>query len=220
MNIFIDTAVTGCNIALFDNEKILASVQEPIERGHAEMILPLYEALMKSIEKTAQDIENVYVTVGPGSFTGLRVGLSVARFIGFSLNIPVHGITSFQTFSTHVKNNQDRCVVVETKRSDFYVQMLDKDHKILNNPQSMVASDILDMLLNYPDCIITGDAVDRLMDEVSELEQVSQQQDMISVNDVVSAIQSGILKTMKPDAFYIRDADVSQPKKATSQQHS
>ncbi len=221
MNIYIDTAVKGCNIALFDQDNIWASVQESIERGHAEAILPLYEDLMQSIGKKPQDIENVYVSVGPGSFTGLRVGLSVARFIGFSLGIPVHGITSFQAFSANVKSDKDRCVVVETKRSDFYVQVFDKNYDALNDPQSVSANDVAGMLEKYPDCVITGDAVDRLMSEISNLTQEIQQQDMISIDDVIAAIQSGAIKTIKPDAFYIRDADVSQPKnKAIHQQHS
>jgi tRNA threonylcarbamoyladenosine biosynthesis protein TsaB len=221
MNIYIDTAVKGCNIALFDENNILAKVQQPIERGHAEAILPLYENLMQSIDKTSQDIENVYVNVGPGSFTGLRVGLSVARFIGFSLDVPVHGVTSFQAFSAHVKGDQSRCVVVETKRSDFYVQMFDKNHDVLSDPQSISANDVATMLVDYPDCIITGDAVDRLITEVPNLTQETQQQEMISIDDVLMAIQSGDLKTIEPNAFYIRDADVSQPKnKAIPQQHS
>ncbi len=221
MNIYIDTAVKGCNIALFDQDNILASVQKPIERGHAEAILPLYEELMKNIGKTPQDIENVYVSVGPGSFTGLRVGLSVARFIGFSLGIPVHGVTSFQAFSAHVKSDKDRCVVVETKRSDFYVQMFDKNYHTLNDPQSVSANDVAGILEKYPDCIITGDAVDRLVTEAPNLTQETQQQDMIAIDDVVMAIQSSAIKTIKPDAFYIRDADVSQPKKKIKpQQHS
>lgn len=213
MNIYIDTAVKGCNIALFDQDNILVKVQEPIERGHAEAVLPLYENLMQNIDKTSQDIENVYVNVGPGSFTGLRVGLSVARFIGFSLDVPVHGLTSFQAFSAHVKGDQNRCVVVETKRSDFYVQMFDENHDALNDPQSISANDVATMLVDYPDCIITGDAVDRLMNEIPDLKQATQQQDMIAVDDVLMAIQSHEFKTIKPDAFYIRDADVSQPKK-------
>jgi tRNA threonylcarbamoyladenosine biosynthesis protein TsaB len=221
MDIYIDTAVKGCNIALFDQGEIFAHVQEPIERGHAEAILPLYEELMQSIGKTPQDIENVYVSVGPGSFTGLRVGLSVARFIGYSLGVLVHGITSFQAFSAHVKNEQDRCVIVETKRSDYYVQMFDENHNALNDPQSISSDDVAIMLKQYPYCIITGDAVDRLMSEIPNLTQETQQQEMISIDDVVVAIQSGDIKTIEPNAFYIRDADVSQPKKKSiPQQHS
>jgi hypothetical protein len=92
---------------------------------------------------------------------------------------------------------------------------------VLSDPQSISANDVATMLVDYPDCIITGDAVDRLITEVPNLTQETQQQEMISIDDVLMAIQSGDLKTIEPNAFYIRDADVSQPKnKAIPQQHS
>lgn len=213
MNLFIDTAVKGCNIALFDQNKSLAIAQEPIERGFAERLIPLYEELMQGINKTPKDIENIYVTVGPGSFTGLRVGLTVARFIGFSCSVPVQAITTFQAFSAGVDSNKDRCVVVETKRSDFYYQMMNSKHEFIGEPQSIVSAEIERDLPNYNNCIITGDAVNRLSAEIEISSYELIQQDMINVKAVVALFQQSKLELQNPDAFYIRDVDVSKPKK-------
>lgn len=206
MFVFIDTAVRGCNVALGDENGVIAAHQEPIERGHAEQIIPIFEKLLVDSEGQPGDIKKVYVTVGPGSFTGLRVGLTTARFIGFSLGAPVKGITSFQSFSCGVSDDKNRVVLVETKRDDYYVQVLDGNHKAVTEPQCISSNDIQNFVVNHPDTIITGDAVTRFGGENGV------QQNMINLDTVVKALSANQLQTIEPDAFYIRDADVSVPK--------
>ena len=212
MNIFIDTAVRGCNVVLFDDDKILAMHQEPIERGHAEEILPIYQRLLENIEAESSDIKTVYVTVGPGSFTGLRVGLTVARFIGFSLQVPVHGITTFQCFSSGCTGQGNRAILIETKRKDFYTQILDDNHKPLSEAQSLSGDDVIN-LLQGDDVILTGDAVERFVSEFAAADYQTDPQEMFDLENIISEIQAGMLDFMAPDPFYIRDADVSQPKR-------
>ena len=203
MNILIDTSTFGCNIALFSDNKILASIQEPIERGHAETLVPLYLKLIQSINKTPQDIENIYTIVGPGSFTGLRVSLTTAQFIGFSLSKPVYGITGFQAFSAHVSGDKNRLVLIDTKRGDYYCQILDCNHKQIADAQCLSAGNVTKLLDD--NIVITGDV---------DFEKCVKQP-MINIKSVVEMIQSGKIELSKPEAFYIRDADVSQPKATT-----
>lgn len=207
---FIDTAATGCHVAFADANGILAKRNLPIERGHAESLMPLYEECLHDTGKTVRDITEVYVTVGPGSFTGLRVGLTVARFIGFTLSVPVRGITMFQAFSCGVDGEQNRRVLIETKRSDFYTALLDHHHNLLDEPVCVNGEyDIADKKN-----IITGDAVTRYCNETGQGNDARFiQQDSINTDRVVQAIIDRKLQTVTPDAFYIRDADVSQPKK-------
>ena len=209
MNIFIDTAVKGCNIALFDDDDILYAVQEPIERGHAETILPLVQQSLKNTAKRQSDIDAIYVTVGPGSFTGLRVGLTVAEFMGFVLQKPVYGLTTFQAFSCGVPSDLDRLIIIETKRSDYYCQHMRGDHSAINTPVSLAG----DAIIITDQMIITGDATKRLCEErqlVADNRII--QQDMIDIPAVIKAIQAKSLAFTDGQPFYIRDADVSQPK--------
>ena len=207
MKVFIDTAVKGCNVALFDNNQIIFIAQEPIERGHAETLLPLFQGHLKQSSQTVDDIQEIYVTIGPGSFTGLRVGLTVAEFMGFTLQKPVYGITTFQAFSCGIEEERDRAVVIETKRSDYYYQILNAKHEAISEAQSISAEAI-----NIPKgAVLTGDAVDRLAKE-KDIDGHSIHQDMINVETVVKAIQQHSVPFHKAQALYIRDADVSQPK--------
>jgi tRNA threonylcarbamoyladenosine biosynthesis protein TsaB len=206
MFVFIDSAVTGCNIAMADKANVLTIHQEPITRGHAEFIIPQYQKMMGECDKKSEDIDSVIVTVGPGSFTGLRVGITMAQAIGKT----VHGITSFQTFSCGVSSNQNRMVVVDTKRDDYYVQILDANHKAITDAVCVMPDKILNMV--QEGTIVTGDAVTKLSKTIDLGSLEAMQQDMIDLPRVTDALMKGQLEFTKAEAFYIRDADVSMPK--------
>lgn len=82
----IDTATRACSVALFEDGQLLAGCHEVIGRGHAERLLPLIADLP---DKGKAD--RIMVDVGPGSFTGIRVGLAAAKALGLAWNVPVHG---------------------------------------------------------------------------------------------------------------------------------
>lgn len=92
----IDTALGACSACVLDagTENPLASEQLPMERGHAEALMPLVERVMKHVEGGFGSLGRVAVTVGPGSYTGLRVGVSAARAIAFAVGIPAVGVTT------------------------------------------------------------------------------------------------------------------------------
>lgn len=82
----IDTATRACSVALFDDENVIAAAHEIIGRGHAERLLPLIAALPDNGKA-----DRVMVNVGPGSFTGIRVGVAAAKALGLAWHIDVHG---------------------------------------------------------------------------------------------------------------------------------
>lgn len=82
----IDTATKACSVALFDGDNLIASRFEVIGRGHAERLLPFISQMP---DKGRAD--QIYVNVGPGSFTGIRIGLAAAKALGLAWRVPVHG---------------------------------------------------------------------------------------------------------------------------------
>lgn len=92
----IDTALQTCAACVIegDDGREVAREAESMERGHAEALLPLLERVMARVEGGFAALDRVAVTVGPGSYTGLRVGLSAARAIGLAAGVPVVGVTT------------------------------------------------------------------------------------------------------------------------------
>jgi tRNA threonylcarbamoyladenosine biosynthesis protein TsaB len=91
-------AVSACVVDSGADEAIVRH-SEPMERGHAEALAPLLERLMSGVEGGFATLDRIAATVGPGSFTGIRVGLATARAMGLALNIPVVGVSTLVAFA-------------------------------------------------------------------------------------------------------------------------
>jgi tRNA threonylcarbamoyladenosine biosynthesis protein TsaB len=92
----IDTALEACSAAIFDSEQsaIIAGETEIMTRGHAEALMPLVDGVIRAAGLDFFSLDRIAVTVGPGSFTGLRVGIAAARGIGLAAKKPVVGVTT------------------------------------------------------------------------------------------------------------------------------
>ena len=97
----IDTALEACSAAIFDSERdeIVARESIPMPRGHAEALMPLVARVMAASGLDFERIDRFAVTTGPGSFTGLRVGIAAARGLGLAAGKPVVGVTTFTAFA-------------------------------------------------------------------------------------------------------------------------
>ena len=90
----IDTALAACAAAVLDTDHgIVASETLPMVRGHAESLIPLIARVMKRSDMTFRNLGRIAVTTGPGSFTGVRVGLAAARGFGVATGVPVVGVS-------------------------------------------------------------------------------------------------------------------------------
>jgi len=95
----IDTALSACSAALVLDGAAIAVMSEPMERGHAERLAPLVEELMRSAGAAFGSVDRIAVTVGPGSFTGVRVGLSFARGLALALRKPCVGVSTLEALA-------------------------------------------------------------------------------------------------------------------------
>ena len=114
----IDTALEACAVALLDTEanSLRAHESQAMARGHAEALMPMIDRVMKAAELPFTALDRIAVTVGPGSFTGLRVGISAARGLGLAAEKPVVGVTTLsalrRTLPLRVRRTDhlaDRC---------------------------------------------------------------------------------------------------------------
>ncbi len=87
-----DTCLDACSAALWEDGRILATASEPMTRGHQERLAPLIADVMARARADFSALDRIAVTVGPGSFTGLRIGLAFAKGLGLALDKPCVGV--------------------------------------------------------------------------------------------------------------------------------
>ncbi len=147
----IDTALAACSVAVFDDgagsddagdEGRLISASEELGRGHAERLMDMIGEVMAEAGVAFNDLDRIAVTVGPGSFTGLRVGLSVARGLALVLKIPVVGVTTLEAIGEGARRQAAASrkgmpveVVLDARRDEVFHQAFAADGAPLCPPE-------------------------------------------------------------------------------------
>ena len=136
----IDTALDACSAAVLDTNaaRLIAHESEPMKRGHAEALMPLLARVIKQAGIAFADIDRIAVTTGPGSFTGLRVGLSAARGIALAANKPAVGLTTLTAYTAPVvSQNRQQPVIsaIDARHDHVYFQVVSGDGRSLIRPR-------------------------------------------------------------------------------------
>lgn len=117
----IDTAAPRLQLALLNGDNVEQLVED-MAQGQAERLFPAAGELLARTGRAYADLDRIAVTTGPGSFTGLRVGLSAARGLGLALDIPVLGIPSLLAISLSAPSGRPAVVLLDARRGEAYFQ--------------------------------------------------------------------------------------------------
>jgi tRNA threonylcarbamoyladenosine biosynthesis protein TsaB len=144
----IDTALGACAAAVYDAGlgQTLAVQSLAMERGHAEVLMPLIERVMREAAVSFEELERVVTTVGPGSFTGLRVGISAARGIGLACDKPVAGVSTLDALAAPYVTDTETVPIVaaiDARHGNFYLQMLGAGGRKLISPRVLSMKETL-----------------------------------------------------------------------------
>lgn len=163
----MDAALSACSAGVCDSVtgKILATRTIPMLRGQSEALVPLVQDVLAMAGIGFADLGRIVTTVGPGGFTGLRIGISTARSFGTALGIPVDGVLTTaviaqQIYSQNSMLNGDLLVLIETKRSDLYFHHFKSQGSPVTAADTMEIPDLLNAYGAQP-LFLAGDGVGR-----------------------------------------------------------
>jgi tRNA threonylcarbamoyladenosine biosynthesis protein TsaB len=136
----IDTALDACAAAVLDTDanRLIAQESQAMKRGHAEALMPLIARVMRESGIAYAALDRIAATTGPGSFTGLRVGLSAARGIALAAGKPVVGVTTLTAYAAPVvSRNGEHAVVsaIDARHDHVYFQVVGGDGSPLVRPR-------------------------------------------------------------------------------------
>lgn len=135
----IDTALDACAAAVLDTDagEFLAQESQLMKRGHAEALMPMIARVMQSANLAFASLDRIAVTVGPGSFTGLRVGISAARGLALAAKRPAVGLTTLSAYAAAiVSQNRPAPVIsaIDARHDHVYFQIVAGDGSQLVRP--------------------------------------------------------------------------------------
>src|SRR4051812_23486581 len=136
----IDTALDACAAGVLDTDAghLIARETQPMKRGHAEALMPLIARVIKQSGVGFAALDRIAVTTGPGSFTGLRVGLSAARGLGLAAGKPVVGLTTLTAYAAAVVSEQGQhpiIAAIDARHDHVYFQVVSGNGSSLIRPR-------------------------------------------------------------------------------------
>lgn len=168
----IDSALGACSVAVWD-ESILSNQHRVMTRGHVESLVPMVQEVVLTSGLDFAQLDLIAVSVGPGSFTGLRAGLATARGLGLALKIPVHGVTTLEAVAAAavrlqlVELGASILVALETKRKDIFLQLFNSYGNPENEPSAQLPAAAISLLSQQT--TLCGNAAGKILAELPEL---------------------------------------------------
>lgn len=161
-SLFIDTHFEEVTISLVDGEKEITKKARS-ERSHSEIVMPIIDGIFKEANLKPQDIDEIVVVNGPGSFTGVRIGVTIAKTLAYTLNVPIKTISSLEAYGESANEDFDVVGVrdpkgmysarkIDNNYTDFMYQKSDAFNKYIeDNKFKVLESDKLDVkkILEY-----------------------------------------------------------------------
>ena len=161
----IDTSSKLCSVAILEDTNLIKKLELNNGLTHSETLMPLIQKLLKECNLTLTDINLLVSDIGPGSFTGIRIGVASCKAFSDSLNIPCVGISSLEALAYNIKNDGIICSTIDCKNNNCYFALYQLNsgiYNVLHEPCAMSASDVVTLLnIKYPNKTINfvGDGI-------------------------------------------------------------
>lgn len=182
--LFIDTSTKYLCIGIAKDEKVIYKFQQEAIKKQSELTIPFLQKALKENNLKLKDIDEVTVTIGPGSFTGIRIGMCVAKVLASLNNISLKAISSLNSYASLGK----KIVILDAKAKRVYLGIYNDNKKVIDECVVEIST-LKEMLKDYPDYDVVLDSY--LIDLDSEEIDVIENMNRISLtSDVVENIDS------------------------------
>jgi len=197
----IDTSTPAVTVALHDGVQVLAESTTVDARRHTELVAPAVADVLAGAGADRRDVTAVAVGVGPGPFTGLRIGLVTARVLGAALSVPVYGMCSLDVMARRVTVDGPFLVATDARRHEVYWAAYDAAGRRIDGPAVGAPADVA------TDLPVAGEGP-RLYPEAFPNPVRPQYPD---AGELAAAVASGSADLVPPDPLYLRRPDARPP---------
>lgn len=144
--LYIDTSSSYLYTSIVENNEVLSEIREEFGQSLSEVALPRIVSMFEDNSLSPKDIDKIIVVNGPGSFTGIRIGITIAKIYAWSLSIPITTIYSLEAMAISSPNNTYHVPIINARRGYVYAAIYDKDYKEVLKPSHILLTDLQEKL--------------------------------------------------------------------------
>ena len=216
----IETATKNCSVSLSADGQLLDVLEYAGENySHAEKLHVFIKQILKQNQLKTHDLDAVAVSMGPGSYTGLRIGVSAAKGLSYALNIPLIAVSTLKVLARKIHTNDAYIIpVIDARRMEVYSAVYDAQYHLVRKIKAdLLEENPFESYLNKKTVIFVGDAVPKLQDFLSHPNAVFSKEKFPSAKEMH---QPSYQKFLKQDfeniayfePFYLKDFIISSKK--------
>jgi len=205
----LDTSMAACSVCVYDARSglVLGARHEFMDRGQAEALAPMVQETMVSAGVAFKDLARIAVTTGPGTFTGVRIGLAMARGLGVALGIPITGINSLAAIAcSETARDLPIVVAVDARANEIYFAAFNQSGHEITAPAIVTLADAHKFMPSNPVRIL-GTAAGLLLDKNNKHVR-SDAGDLPIAANFVRLAASIPASAVPPEPLYLRPPDV------------
>lgn len=163
----IETSTKSTSVALARDGELLAIKEEHDVVSHATKLTPFIKYVLKEVNLNLSDLDAIAISIGPGSYTGLRIGLSTAKGLCYALGIPLISISALESMARylkfkHTKNYKLYVSVMNSRKNELYLSSLDSSLNIVHKPTAIKIDDSFLQELVDEKILIAGSGLEKL----------------------------------------------------------
>ena len=174
----IDTSTMAANVAVLEDDKLICEYTINTKKTHSQKLMPMIENMLKLSDLDIKEIDAIAICVGPGSFTGLRIGMATAKSMAHVNNIPLIGVNSLEILGANMDLcNRNICSILDAQRNQVYMnKYILKDYKITELEEISIKA--IDELLeeissSNEDWVLVGEAVYKYKEKIEEISNIT-----------------------------------------------
>lgn len=168
----------AANVAVLEDDKLICEYTINTKKTHSQKLMPMIENMLKLSDLDIKEIDAIAICVGPGSFTGLRIGMATAKAMAHVNNIPLIGVNSLEILGANMDLcNRNICSILDAQRNQVYMnKYILKDYKITELEEISIKA--IDELLeeissSNEDWVLVGEAVYKYKEKIEEISNIT-----------------------------------------------
>ena len=216
----IETATKNCSVSLGTDGQLIDVLEYAGENySHAEKLHVFIKQILEQNQLRTHDLDAVAVSMGPGSYTGLRIGVSAAKGMAYALNIPLIAVSTLEILARKIHTNSAYIIpVIDARRMEVYSAVYDSHYQLMRQVKADLLEDQpFETYLNEKPVIFIGDAVPKLQDFLSHPKAEFSNERYPSAKEMLlpayqKFINNSFENTAYFEPFYLKDFIITRKK--------